>query len=132
MGLRVVASHKVGEQGASIIVCHLTNGNYRLINWLFFGQPPRQLIVTILDSLAGIAARIVAVTLLTALATKLDREVDVDVNTETTTGLHIRLHFHDEFSLCAVSLGLHGAFTLLQVLGSYLPSAGGLQNFPLA
>jgi hypothetical protein len=36
-----VASHKVGEQGASIIVCHLTNGNYRLINWLFFGQPPR-------------------------------------------------------------------------------------------
>lgn len=48
------------------------------------------------------------------------------------TRLHISLHFHDQFSLCNVSLGLHGALTPPQILGSCFPSAGGLQGFPLA
>jgi hypothetical protein len=39
----------------------------------------------------------------------------------TTTCLHISLYFHDQFSLCEVSLGLRGALTPPQVLGSCCP-----------
>jgi hypothetical protein len=37
----------------------------------------------------------------------------------TTTCLHISLYFHDQFSLCEVSLGLRGALTPPQVLEQF-------------